>query len=103
MAVGERRYPTPLGASQVTHITWNPWWYPPRTEWARNDTIHAPGDLNPMGRVKLQFGGLYFLHAIKTVPGMRLIKPQWNSGLVRKLVPAAPKLNKGIRKVEQDD
>jgi SAM-dependent methyltransferase len=48
-------------------------------------------------------GGLYFLHAIKRVPGMRLIKPQWNSGLVRKLVPAAPKLNKGIRKVKQDD
>ncbi len=48
-------------------------------------------------------GGLYFLHAIKTVPGMRLIKPQWNQGLVRKLVPAAPKLNKGIRKEKQDD
>jgi hypothetical protein len=62
VAVGERRYPTPLGAFYVTHVTWNPWWYPPESEWARNDTIHPPGDLNPMGRVKLQFGGLYFLH-----------------------------------------
>jgi len=41
-------------------------------------------------------GGVYFLHAIKRVPGMRLIKPQWNKGLVRNLLPASPKLNKGV-------
>ena len=48
-------------------------------------------------------GGVYFLHAIKRVPGMRLIKPQWNEGLVRKLLPAAPKLHNRItqrRKVD---
>ncbi len=39
-------------------------------------------------------GGVYFLQAIKRVPGMRLIKPQWNDGLVGKLLPATPKLNK---------
>jgi SAM-dependent methyltransferase len=41
-------------------------------------------------------GGVYFLHAIKRVHGMRLIKPQWNEGLVRKLMPAAPKVNNRI-------
>ncbi|BCK87570.1 hypothetical protein MIZ01_1355 [Sideroxyarcus emersonii] len=41
-------------------------------------------------------GGVYFLHAIKRVPGMRLIKPQWNNGLVRNLLPVTPKLNKGV-------
>ena len=41
-------------------------------------------------------GGVYFLHAIKRVPGMRLIKPHWNEGLVRKLLPSAPKLNNRI-------
>lgn len=41
-------------------------------------------------------GGVYFLHAIKRVPGMRLIKPKWNAGLVRKLMPVAPKLNNRI-------
>jgi SAM-dependent methyltransferase len=41
-------------------------------------------------------GGVYFLHAIKRVPGMRLIKPQWNKGLVSKLLPATPKLNNRI-------
>jgi murein L,D-transpeptidase YcbB/YkuD len=62
VAVGEPRYPTPVGEFQLTHITWNPWWYPPASEWASKDTIHPPGGNNPMGRVKLQFGGLYFLH-----------------------------------------
>jgi SAM-dependent methyltransferase len=41
-------------------------------------------------------GGVYFLHAVKRVHGMRLIKPKWNNGLVSKLLPAAPKLNNRI-------
>jgi SAM-dependent methyltransferase len=47
-------------------------------------------------------GGVYFLHAIKRVPGMRLIKPQWNKGLVSKLLPAAPKLNNRITQKTND-
>ena len=62
VAVGEPRYPTPVGEFTLTHITWNPWWFPPPSEWARKDTVHPPGSDNPMGPVKLQFGGLYFLH-----------------------------------------
>ena len=41
-------------------------------------------------------GGAYCLQAIKRVPGMRLIKPKWNEGLVSKLLPAAPKLNREV-------
>jgi SAM-dependent methyltransferase len=41
-------------------------------------------------------GGVYFVHAIKRVHGMRLIKPKWNEGLVGKLLPVAPKLNNKI-------
>jgi SAM-dependent methyltransferase len=41
-------------------------------------------------------GGVYFVHAVKRVPGMRLIKPRWNEGLVKKLLPVAPKLNNKI-------
>jgi SAM-dependent methyltransferase len=49
-------------------------------------------------------GGVYFLHAIKRVPGMRLIKPKWNEGLVRNLIPASAKLNKGVtQKSGQDE
>jgi SAM-dependent methyltransferase len=48
-------------------------------------------------------GGVYFLHAIKRVHGMRLIKPQWNEGLVSKLLPAAPKLNNRITQHSEID
>ncbi|MBK9160678.1 MAG: methyltransferase domain-containing protein [Nitrosomonadales bacterium] len=41
-------------------------------------------------------GGVYFLHAVKRVHGMRLIKPQWNEGLVSKLLP-------GLAETEQQD
>jgi len=38
-------------------------------------------------------GGVYFLHAIKRVPGMRLIQPQWNKKRLRRFVPATVKLH----------
>jgi len=44
-------------------------------------------------------GGVYFLQAIKRVPGMRLMKPQWNESLVDKLLPVRrprPKLNREL-------
>lgn len=48
-------------------------------------------------------GGVYFLHAIKRVHGMRLIKPQWNEKLVSKLLPASPKLNNKITQRNKTD
>jgi SAM-dependent methyltransferase len=48
-------------------------------------------------------GGVYYLQAVKRVPGMRLIKPQWNKGIVGKLIPAAPKLNREISQQTRDD
>lgn len=38
-------------------------------------------------------GGVYFLQAVKRVPGVRPIKPLWNRGMVGKLLPSAPRLN----------
>lgn len=48
-------------------------------------------------------GGVYFLHAVKRVHGMRLIKPQWNEGLVSKLLPVAPKMNNKITQRSETD
>lgn len=48
-------------------------------------------------------GGVYFLHAVKRVPGMRLIKPKWNKSLVRNLIPSAPKLNNRITQQTEHD
>ena len=62
VAIGERRYKTPLGSFRITHITWNPWWHPPSSDWARGEPITPPGEKNPMGPVKLHFGTFYFLH-----------------------------------------
>jgi len=69
---------------------------------------YAPPLLNPKLIQRLHFmepagdrwwavcGGVYFLQAIKRVPGMRPIKPRWNEGLVGKLLPATPKLNREV-------
>lgn len=49
-------------------------------------------------------GGAYFLQAVKRQPGMRVIRPQWNAGLVSKLLPVAPKLNRNAsQQVQEDD
>ncbi len=48
-------------------------------------------------------GGVYFLHAVKRVHGMRLIKPKWNEGLVSKLMPAAPKVNNKVTQRNKTD
>ena len=48
-------------------------------------------------------GGVYYLQAIKRVPGMRLIKPKWNKGLVGKLMPSASKLNRGVSQHTEKD
>lgn len=48
-------------------------------------------------------GGVYFVHAIKRVHGMRLIKPQWNEGLVSKMLPVRPKMNNRITQHNEHD
>lgn len=48
-------------------------------------------------------GGVYCLHAIKRVPGMRLIRPKWNKRLVSKILPAASKLNRGVSQHTKKD
>jgi murein L,D-transpeptidase YcbB/YkuD len=63
IAVGQPGYDTPTGTYSITHAEWNPWWYPPRhREWARNERDTPPGPNNPMGRVKLFFLPMYFIH-----------------------------------------
>jgi murein L,D-transpeptidase YcbB/YkuD len=62
VAIGLRSDPTPIGNFAITEITWNPWWHPPHSEWAKKDTTMPPGPVNPMGVVKLLIGGLYYVH-----------------------------------------
>jgi murein L,D-transpeptidase YcbB/YkuD len=63
VAVGSSRYRTPIGPRYLSNVTWNPWWYPPPSDWAKNEKPTPPGPGNPLGRVKMSLGGDIFLHA----------------------------------------
>jgi murein L,D-transpeptidase YcbB/YkuD len=62
IAPGMPRYRTPRGTFELTRIEWNPWWIPPKSPWAAKEKITRPGPNNPMGKVKLNFSPLYFVH-----------------------------------------
>ena len=53
VAIGSGVYPTPAQESEIRKIEWNPWWYPPPAEWAKNDKPTPPGPGNPLGLVKM--------------------------------------------------
>jgi murein L,D-transpeptidase YcbB/YkuD len=62
VAVGMPRFRTPRGSFTITSVEWNPWWIPPKSPWAAKEKKTPPGPDNPMGRVKINFADLYFLH-----------------------------------------
>jgi len=80
VAIGMRTHATPLGRFAVSSITWNPWWYPPPSPWAANDTVTPPCPANPVGRVKLGFAPLHFIHG---TPAARSIGRAASHGCVR--------------------
>lgn len=63
VSVGMPGHDTPTGEFSISHAEWNPWWTPPAgREWTQGRVKTPPGPTNPMGRVKLFFAPLYFLH-----------------------------------------
>lgn len=62
VAVGMPSHRTPRGTYRISRAVWNPWWHPPDRSWARGAQPAPPGPRNPMGRVKLYFRDLYFIH-----------------------------------------
>ena len=67
VSVGRPGHETPTGSYRITHIVWNPWWHPPDRQWARGLKPHPPGADNPMGRVKMFFSNLYYIHGTPDV------------------------------------
>jgi lipoprotein-anchoring transpeptidase ErfK/SrfK len=49
VAVGQSRYPTPLGRYEIVTKQRNPWWYPPNAAWAAGEHPVPPGPGNPLG------------------------------------------------------
>ncbi|HEX7050610.1 MAG TPA: L,D-transpeptidase [Longimicrobiales bacterium] len=62
VAVGQPGHRTPTGNFRITRVVWNPWWRPPDRAWARGERPTPPGPNNPMGRVKMYFRDLYYIH-----------------------------------------
>lgn len=62
IAVGSRAHKTPIGPREMTEIVWNPYWYPPKSEWAKDAEITPPGPGNPLGRVKMNLGRAILVH-----------------------------------------
>lgn len=59
---GKREFATPAGHYNVREIIWNPWFHPPKSEWARSYAAAPPGPDNPMGRIKINFADLLYIH-----------------------------------------
>lgn len=62
VAVGKPGHRTPPGSYRISRVVWNPWWHPPKSKWARGRKVTPPGPSNPMGRAKLYFREMYYIH-----------------------------------------
>lgn len=70
VCVGAPSYSTPVGSFAITRLVWNPWWHPPSSRWAAGRAATPPGPSNPMGRVKLYFRDLYYVHGTGDVSSL---------------------------------
>jgi lipoprotein-anchoring transpeptidase ErfK/SrfK len=73
VAVGQDKYPTPIGTFKIQKIVWNPSWTPPPdSKWAKGKTAKGPGDAgNPMKVVKIFFNDPdYYIHGTDDVESL---------------------------------
>jgi murein L,D-transpeptidase YcbB/YkuD len=82
VSVGTPSHRTPAGSYEIRHAVWNPDWTPPPSPWAREKKHAAPGPRNPMGRVKLPLGDLYYIHGT-VAENERLLGSPASHGCIR--------------------
>lgn len=72
VAVGQDKYPTPVGSFKIERIVWNPSWHPPDSKWARGKSAKGPGDPdNPLKVVKIFFHDPdYYIHGTDDVDSL---------------------------------
>jgi murein L,D-transpeptidase YcbB/YkuD len=70
VSVGQLGHDTPTGTFRISRAEWNPSWRPPSRDWARGKAFTPPGPDNPMGRVKLFFSPLYYIHGTPEVESL---------------------------------
>jgi lipoprotein-anchoring transpeptidase ErfK/SrfK len=49
VATGRPEFPTPIGWFSIADKQRDPWWYPPDSEWAKDEKPIPPGPGNPLG------------------------------------------------------
>ncbi|HEU6446251.1 MAG TPA: L,D-transpeptidase family protein, partial [Gaiellaceae bacterium] len=49
VATGQSSYPTPIGRFRIVTMQRHPWWYPPDSDWAKDEKPIPPGPGNPLG------------------------------------------------------
>lgn len=49
VATGQSSYPTPIGRFHIVTMQRHPWWYPPDSDWAKDEKPVPPGPGNPLG------------------------------------------------------
>lgn len=62
VSVGSYRWQTPTGKFHIDEIQWNPWWYPPPSEWAEDAEKTPPGPANPLYPVKMMMEDALRIH-----------------------------------------
>lgn len=72
VAIGAIGHPTPEGQFLIEEIIWNPWWYPPESEWAEGLSPTPPGTRsNPMRVAKIPFHSpYYYIHGTDQVKSL---------------------------------
>jgi len=87
VATGQSRYPTPLGTFAVVDKQYNPWWYPPSSDWAKGLKPVPPGPGNPLGTRWMGLtGGLVGIHG---TPDAASIGYSASHGCIRMRIPDA--------------
>ena len=95
VATGMSAYPTPLGSFTIRVRARNPWWYPPKRDWAEGAEPIPPGPNNPLGTrwMGLSVGGV----GIHGTPNAASIGYSASHGCIRMRIPDAEWLFERVR------
>lgn len=63
VAVGQPKYPTPTGRFEILEKKKDPWWYPPKSDWAKDKKPIPPGPGNPLGPYWMDLGNGFGIHS----------------------------------------
>ncbi len=95
VATGQASYPTPLGRFSIAVMWRHPWWYPPASDWAKDEKPVPPGPGNPLGT---RWMGLTApLVGIHGTPDAASIGYSASHGCIRMRIPEAEWLFSQVR------